>query len=149
AAQEGTRREQSGHCHKHDTIAHIFDNPHHYTLTEYRRDCIWYRKRCYMDETIVIPLICAGISAIVALITTALTLRSSKKQDLEAIQILRGNDDPEDWMPLEAYYHQSITGINFSKTEENLAIKFKEINEKYYQKRSSKSLLRAKKYNIF
>ena len=36
-----------------------------------------------MDRTIIIPLICAGISAIVALITTLLTQRLSKKQSLE------------------------------------------------------------------
>ena len=34
--------------------------------------------------------------------------------------------------------------IDFSKTEKILAIKFKEINKKYHQKRTSKSLLLAK-----
>src|SRR2546423_11498974 len=39
-------------------------------------------KRCHM-EAIIIPLVSVGISAVVAFLTTLITLRSSRKQSLE------------------------------------------------------------------
>ncbi|HVB26056.1 MAG TPA: hypothetical protein VNG51_29215 [Ktedonobacteraceae bacterium] len=61
------------------------------------------------------------------------------------IERLRGNDDPDTWLSAEEYYHQYIKEIDFPKTEENLAIKFKEINQKYYHQRSSKKPLPSKR----
>lgn len=68
------------------------------------------------------------------------SLNKDIEQVVGIIQILRGNDDPEEWMPPEAYYRQYIERIVFSKTKENLATKFKEINHGYYQKRNSKAM---------
>jgi len=73
------------------------------------------------------------------------SLREDIEQVAGIIQILRGNRDPEDWIPLEAYYSQCIEEIDFSKTRTNLATKFKEIDQRYYQKRNRKTFFTAKK----
>lgn len=73
------------------------------------------------------------------------SLTEDIQEILEIIQILKGNNDPDDWIPLEEYYHLYILKIDFSKTKESLANKFKAINQKYYQKRSQKKLPSSKK----
>jgi hypothetical protein len=60
------------------------------------------------------------------------------------VQILRGNNDPEAWVPAKEYYYREIKGIKFSTIRDRFAKKFEVINQEYFQERGGKSLLTAK-----
>lgn len=57
------------------------------------------------------------------------------------IHILRGNNDPDSWVPEKEYYYLEIQHIEFSKIRESFEKKFEIINQQHYQKKGVKSLL--------
>ncbi|GAC1388944.1 MAG: hypothetical protein NVS4B11_04510 [Ktedonobacteraceae bacterium] len=99
--------------------------------------------------------VCTYVYPIDKIVMLAERYEPSLSKDLEQVKrvvsILRSNNDPESYIPEEAYYYQYILNASsdFSKADENLKNKFKEINQKYAGKGSSSLLLPSKRSTSF